>query len=152
MTHLSPWTSLKASFPIRKSEWSAAGLVLGMWVVLTFNRDLFLSSPGYLRMAAYAPQNVWAWACFVVGFGRMAVLFVNGHYWRTPHWRAFAAFLSCLLWYQMALALAPTFGVGLVFALWAFVLDVLNFRQAFSEAAVSEGLKSGERRRHPVRH
>lgn len=152
MMHLNAWTSLKASFPIRKSEWSAAGLVFGMWVVMSFNDDLFQSSAGYMRMADVAPQWAWAWACFIVAFGRVAVLFVNGHYWRTPHWRAAAAFFSCYLWYQMALALAPTFGVGFVFAMWAFVLDVLNFRQALKEAAVSEGLKSGERSRLRTKH
>lgn len=147
MIYLHPWASLKQTFPIRKSEWYAAGLVLGVWAAFAFNDTLFADFRGYDRMALFAPQYVWQWACFLVGFGRITALFVNGAYWRTPHARAAFAFLSCYLWYQMAMAFAGNGGVAVVFAAGTLVLDVFNFRQAFLEAAASQGLRDGERKR-----
>lgn len=145
--HLHPWTSLKASWPVRKSEWVLAFMTAGLWVVFTLNSDLFIESHAYDRLARWAPQGVWAWMLFTVGAGRLAVLFVNGAYWRSPHWRAGLAFFNCFVWYQLTVSLAPNLGIGTVVFPGILLLDVLNFRQAFLEAAASEGLRDGERRR-----
>lgn len=145
MIHVHPWASLRQTWPIRKSEWYAALTLIGVWAAFAFNTTLFEDFRGYDRMARVASQDVWQWACFIVGFGRLTALFVNGAYWRTPHARAAFAFLSCYVWYQMALAFAGNGGVAVVFASATFLLDVFNFRQAFLEAAASQGLKDGER-------
>lgn len=146
--HLHPWNSLKQSWPVRKSEWTLASVVtMGLWLVFTFNADLFTTQNGYEGLARWAPQWVWAWLTFCIGVGRLVTLFINGAYWRTPHYRAGFAFISCYLWYQLAVGLAPNLGIGLVAFVGILVTDFFNFRQAFMEAAASEGLKSGERKR-----
>lgn len=146
MIHLHPWTSLKRSFPVRKSEWVLALVTTGLWLVFSLNDDLFIQSPGYSGLARVAPQNAWAWFFFVIGIGRVAVLFINGGWYRSPHWRALFAFLNCLVWYRLALGLAPNAGIGLVIVPGLLILDGFNFKQAFVEAAASEGLHNGKRR------
>lgn len=144
--HLHPWTSLKQSFPIRKSEWVMACVTVGLWLLFSIHTDLF-NAKEYGGMAAMAPQFVWAWMLFVVGVGRLAALTVNGMHWRSPHFRAGLAFLNCFVWYQLSVGLAQNVGVGMVVFPGLLALDVFNFRQAFLEAAASEGLKDGERKR-----
>lgn len=147
MIHLHPWTSLKQSWPVRKSEWVLALMTFGLWFVFSLNDDLFSDSVAYAGLARWASQTVWAWMFFVVGLSRLIVLFINGAYWRSPHWRAALAFLNCFAWYQLAVGLSANMGIGLIVFPGILVLDVLNFRQAFLEAAASEGLKDGERSR-----
>lgn len=145
---LHAWTSLKQSFPVRKSEWILAVVgTLGLWLVFTFNADLFAENRGYDGLARWAGQPFWAWMCFLIGIGRFATLCVNGMYWRTPHYRAFFAFLTCFIWYQLVVGLAQNAGIGAVLGTAVLVTDVFNFRQALLEAAASEGLKNGERKR-----
>jgi len=146
--HLHAWTSLKQSFPIRKSEWTLSLIgMIGLWLVFSVNSDLFASSDAYSGLARWASQPVWAWMCFSVGVGRVVVLAINGAYWRSPHWRALFAFLSCFVWYQLAVGLAQNIGIGTVLGLAVLATDVFNFRQAFLEAAASEGLRNGDRKR-----
>lgn len=143
---LHPWTSLKQTFPIRKSEWVMAFITVGLWLVFSINTELFTAKE-YAGMARWASQPVWAWLMFVVGVGRVAILGINGAYWRSPHWRAGLTFLNCFVWYQLSVGLAQNVGVGMVVFPGLLALDVFNFRQAFLEAATSEGLKNGERKR-----
>lgn len=145
--HLHAWTSLKHSFPIRKSEWVLSFMTLVLWLVFTLNTDLFQSSPGYAGMARWASQEFWGWMCFLIAAGRIAALIRNGAYWRSPHLRAGFAFLNCFVWYQLATGLAQNMGVGLAVFPGLLVLDAFNFRQAFMEAAASEGIRDGERGR-----
>jgi len=149
--HAHAWQSLRRTFPIRKSEWAMGGATICFWLIFTLNGDLFETSPGYAPLAEIAPQAAWAWLCFGVGVGRCAALFVNGAYWRSPHARAAFAFLNCFLWYKLTTGLAENVGLGMVFAGTFFLMDVLNFKQAFVEAAASEGLKHVERR-NTARH
>lgn len=147
----SPWASLRSTFPIRKGEWLMAVAVLFCWVIFTFNDDLFASSASYEKLARFAPQHIWAWICFFLGAGRFAVLFINGSYWRTPHARAACAFLSCFLWFQLFAGLSPNGAFGAMWTTIFLVLDALNFRQAMSEAAISEAVGRVERE-HRVGH
>lgn len=145
--HLHPWASLKKTFPVRKSEWVFAFMTLGLWLVFSLNDDLFSQSPGYNGLARLASQATWAWFFFVIGIGRVAVLFINGGWRRSPHWRAVFAFLNCLVWYRLAIGLAPNVGIGIVMMPGILILDGFNFKQAAVEAAASEGLHIGDRKR-----
>src|SRR4051812_35457177 len=106
MIMLHGWQSLRQTFPVRKSEWTAAFVTFGISIVLLLNDDLFEQSAGYDAMARVAPQWLWQWMLFAVGLGRLAVLGINGAYWRTPHLRALAAFVSCFTWWQIFAGLA----------------------------------------------
>lgn len=146
--HLHPWTSLKQTFPIRKSEWVMAFITVGLWLLFSLNDDLFSDGGNtYAGLARWASQDVWSWLLFVVGVGRVTVLIINGAYWRSPHYRAGLAFLNCFVWYQLSAGLAQNTGIGMVVFPGLLALDVFNFRQAFLEAATSEGLKDGGHKR-----
>ena len=146
-------TSLKATFPIRKSEWLMAFATCAFWLLFSVRYDLFTSSDAYNGLAALAPQWVWSWFCFFVGIGRLAVLFVNGAYWRTPHARAAFAFLNYFLWYNLTVGLSVNLSLGMISFTTFFFADVFNFRQAFSEAAASEGIhNAGRHRTNSARH
>ena len=140
------WHSLRQTFPVRKSEWIPAFVLFGISVVLRFNPTLFEQFRGYDGMGRFASQWIWQWATFAVGAGRLAALVVNGAYWRTPHFRAFFAFVSCFAWWQITAGLVENLGIAFIaFGGW-FVLDAFNFRQALSEAFASEALREAERR------
>lgn len=143
--HVGPWTSLKETFPVRKAEWVLSFMVLGLWFVLAVNPAL-LAGDTYGGMREIMPQWGWRWLCFVIGATGLSVLIVNGAYWRTPHLRALCAFFRCGLWLQFALGVSGNVGLGLVLMPGLFILDMFNFRQAFLEAAASEGLRNAGRR------
>lgn len=150
---LGPLTSLRTTFPIRKSEWLMAVATVAFWLLFSIRTGLFASSQGYDGLATLAPQWVWAWFCFFVGVGRLAVLFVNGAYWRSPHARAAFAFLNCFLWYNLTVGLSVNLSLGMISFSTFFMFDVFNFRQAFSEAAASEGIhNAGRHRTNVTRH
>jgi hypothetical protein len=143
--HVHAWQSLRQSFPIRKSEWVAAWTMMGIALVMLLNPGLF-SSAGeiYHGMMRFAPQEIWQWLMFIISVSRLVVLFINGAYWRSPHWRAVFAFLSCFVWWQIAAGLAGNLGLGMVAFAGYFMLDALNFKQALTEAGISEGLRDAE--------
>lgn len=144
--HVHAWQSLRQSFPIRKSEWVAGWTMFGMAMVMLLNPGLFETGEAYDGMMRWMPQEVWQWAIFTISMVRLVVLFINGAYWRSPHWRAVAAFLSCFVWWQIAAGLAGNMGLGMVAFAGYFVLDALNFKQALVEAGISEGLRDAEQR------
>lgn len=149
--HAHAWQSLRRTFPTRKSEWAMGVATVCFWLVFALNVDLFKDNPGYASLAEVAPQVMWSWLCFIVGVGRCAALYINGAHWRSPHARAAFAFLNCFLWYKLSVGLAENAGLGMIFAGTFFIMDVLNFKQACIEAAISEGLKHVERR-NTARH
>lgn len=139
------WRSLRQTFPIRKSEWICAVVLFCCSAVLLLNTTLF-EREGYAAMARFAPQWIWQWALFAVGSVRLAVLGINGAYWRSPHWRAGLAFASCFAWWQITIGLVGNLGLGFVLAAGWIILDAFNFKQALTEAFASEALREAERR------
>lgn len=148
---LHPLTSLKATFPVRKSEWVLGLATAAFWVLFTIREDLFTSNPSYNGLLFLAPQWVWSWFCFAVGVGRLVSLFINGAYWRTPHARAFFAFLNCFLWFNLLSGLSINLSLGMIFSTTLFIIDAFNFKQAFNEAAASESIRNVERSSHSAR-
>jgi hypothetical protein len=141
--------SLRQTFPTRASEW-ALGLTLFLWSgVLTFNEDLFLINPSFVALSRVAPQPTWAILCMMVGGGRLMMLLVNGAWRRSPHLRAFAAFLSCFFWFEISVGLwqSSPYGIGTGLAVYPvlFLLDVYNVFRASGDAGASDRSHSGDR-------
>lgn len=139
--------SLRETFPTRASEW-ALGLMLFLWsVVLIFNADLFASTPSYRVLAQVMPQTTWALLCLIAGGGRLVMLVINGHWRRSPHLRAGAAFISCFFWFQISIGIlqAGTFGTGLAIYPVLFALDVYNVFRASGDAGSSDRKSAGAR-------
>ncbi len=144
MVLLHAWKSLWQSFPVRKSEWIAAFVLLGCSFILGINPDLFQTLPGYTEMSKFGPQWVWQWGLFIFGLVRIFILGINGAYWRTPHLRALMAFLSCFIWWEIAISLLANLGLSAILAAGYFALDAMNFRQASKEIGIAEGRRSIE--------
>jgi len=149
MIFLHGWQSLKQTFPVRKAEWVNSFALLGLSIVL-LQDDLFERYAGYAAMARFAPQEVWQWTLFMLAFGRLTVLAINGAYSRTPLLRWIGAFISCFAWWQISAGLVGNLGLGFILSGALFAHEALNFRQAFIEhqtqAGVNEGLCEVERR------
>lgn len=133
------WNSLRATFPIRKPEWVNSFVLLGLSAVL-LQDGLFAKYPGYAAMARFAPQEVWQWGLFVLAFGRLVVLVINGAITRSPLLRWVGAFLSCFAWWQISAGLVGNLGFGFVMAAGLFAHEAFNFRQAFIEDAAQSGV------------
>lgn len=149
MVILSAWESLQTTFNARKSEWFLALAFVNLGVVSVMNSDLFADShyQDVLEIGKFAakylhvePITLWTVGFFVVGFSRLAVLFINGAWWRTPLFRSSLAFLSCFLWFQMWLGLAANVSWDSALILWVFALDGYNALTAAHEAGFAQAI------------
>lgn len=130
-------------FPARRSEWVLAGIMV-VWGWLLLGPDtVFNGNPAWAQMAAMMQEETWGWLAIGVGAFRLAALIINGTFAGTwygrwsPHVRAFASFLSCFLWFQIAFGLwasgAATTGLAVYPGL--LVLDAMNIVAASQDAA-----------------
>lgn len=145
LAHIS--NSLRETFPTRAPEW-ALGAVLYLWgMVLTFNTDLFTTQQSFHVLAQMMPQSTWAILCLGVGGCRLVMLVINGVWRRSPHLRAFAAFVACFFWFWISLGIlqAGTFGTGLAVYPILFLLDAYNVIRAARDAGSSDRIHTGAR-------
>ena len=131
-------SSLRATFPIRASEWALSAMLFNWGLLLLMNDGLFALSPSYYVFAALMPEALWGYACLAVGMMRLSVLFVNGMWRRSPHLRALGAFVSCFFWFQITagFVFAWTGSTGLAVYPVLFLLDLHNVMRAASDAAI----------------
>lgn len=134
-------------FPLRVTEWLVAGMLLS-WGVATLNMPATEWNVAINReLADLAGRTFWGLYAVALGVMRLAALFVNGAIRRSPHARAIAAFLSCLIWSQLTLA-AFTFtwaAPSMSFYPWLLVADVYNVWRAARDAKLSD-MKARHRR------
>lgn len=125
-----------AFFP-RLLEWQAGAVLFAGGVLMLMNADLMIMSPvGYRRMLSIMSQEHWGYLAFTIGSVRMAVLVVNGAWRRSPHARALTAFLSCAIWFPLAMSFAAIAGWGMVFATGMLFGDLLNIVRTMRDARV----------------
>src|SRR5690606_37859289 len=130
--------SLQDTFEARASEWALTGAILTMAVVFYLNDTMFLS-PAFSGLRDIANnQYIWASVFTVVGMLRLAVLLVNGAYWRTPHLRSFTAFLCAGVWFTLFLGFVRDGSVLSALMPWIFFLDAYNAKRAARETGQSE--------------
>jgi hypothetical protein len=134
------WESINETFEARASEWALACVMFSLGVVSAVNEDLFASSNAFGVLARWATQETWALIFLSVGFVRLCVLFVNGGYWRTPHFRSALAFASCFVWFQLVLGFAPNVSFLLATMPWVFLLDAYNALRSAREAGIAQYL------------
>lgn len=129
-------TSFADAFFPRLSEWWLAGMLFGLGWMLSVNPDLMASgkTQAYQLMLMIFSQETWSWIMRTFAVMRLTILLINGAWRRSPHLRAFTAFLTMFFWTQIALSFAPTFGYAFVFSSGAVVLDFLNMVRAARDA------------------
>lgn len=137
-------------FPARAPEWinAATMMVWGAYVVLhpsVLEQSYFA---GLKSMAWTFPAgNFWGLLTFAVGFVRMAALFVNGAYNRTPIIRLSASLVSAFVWSQIVIGLwilgDPS--AGLVMYGSAVCVDLLSAYRASKDVAMVESTRRDAR-------
>lgn len=140
MILLQPVRSLVAILPQRICEVALAWVTLFTGVIFTFNDKLDAArNPVLASLFEVATQDVWAVVFFTVGAVRLAVLIVNGIYFRTPHLRAILAVISVVLWYRMSDgAIAGLTLSASIYPVFIFA-DSYNAWRAAREAGTAEG-------------
>lgn len=92
----------------RSVEWLLACLMLTWGVILLAPSESF-TLPAYRWLATMGEERVWGGLALGIGTLRVAALYVNGSWRRTPLIRAFGA-VVCLMWWVSVGALL-IFGV-----------------------------------------
>lgn len=138
MGHISK--SLRETFPVRASEWALAAILFNWSVILFLQPDLFDTVDAFSSLAKLMPQMTFAGMCFLIGFGRLVSLAINGTWKRSPHLRAFSAFLTTGVWFMISVGIirsgAGATGLG-VYPVLMF-LDSYNVIRAAGEAGISD--------------
>lgn len=130
--------SLKNTFEARASEWALTGVLVSMAVVFLVNDTMFYGE-NFSRLREILDSRFgWAAVFSVVGLVRLAVLVINGAYWRTPHFRAATAFFSAGVWFLLFLGFVRNGSMMAAIAPWIFLLDAYNIKRASHEAGKSE--------------
>ncbi len=105
----------------RAIEWLCAGIMVAWGVTLAINGDI-LKQPGSAAFHRFgATESFWAWMFGSAGFARIAALYINGRWPKTPIIRMVCAGLGFVSWSQlswlflegtMMTAGVPTPGIG----------------------------------------
>lgn len=136
-------------FPLRVTEWLAAGMLLS-WGVSTLNAPASIWQSAINQPLGYwAGQDFWGALAVALALGRLVALFINGALQRSPHARALGAFLSCLIWFQLTLGvLTFTWAAPAAsFYPWLFLADVYNVYRASRDARLSDTMRRPRRNR-----
>lgn len=79
-------------------EWISAGVIMGCGVLLAMPGATFQNSMAYRAFELIAPENIWAAFCVSVGLLRMAALWINGSWRRSPLLRGATSVLGVGFW------------------------------------------------------
>lgn len=130
-------------FPVRRSEWTLACIMIGWGAILIAPRMTFAGSPAWSQMAAMMDEQTWGWLAIIIGSFRLIALVLNGTFSKSwygrwsPHVRALASFLACFLWLQISFGLWASGEVppGLAAYVGLLAQDVMNIIAATKDAA-----------------
>jgi len=135
-------------FEVRATEWLCAAVLFCWGIVLLSSPNTFAEGAEYYwTLERLFNQTTWGWACGVLGFLRLASLYVNGARRKTPFARMFGAFLSCFMWYQIALGLAlsgvintglAVYPVLLIFEVYNVLRSSIDARLVYDETRASD--------------
>lgn len=137
---------LKEHFPARISEWFNAAILQCWGAYLLLHPNLFDDPRSGalfegLRDMVWVnlnPESVWGLIAFTTGSLRLAALFINGAWSRTPLLRLITAAISAFVWTQVVLGLFVIPNTGLVVYPWLVVIDLVAAYRAGRDVAVSE--------------
>lgn len=130
---------LQDHFPMRVTDWLLASILCTWGIAALWIDPTTWNQPIYSGLN-YFPREVWAAVGIIIGISRLIALFINGALRRTPHVRAVGAFLSCWVWWWLALGMLTahqiSFGIGVY--PWLLIAEVYNVYRAASDARLSD--------------
>lgn len=124
-------------FNIRLGEWLSSLILVSLAILFLAVRNLFLEAPPhYSVMASVATQVQWGFIFGVFGWVKIAALWINGRKAITPYIRMALAFLSCFVWFEVALSLFASGVPGLGWAIfpWLLCLEMYNVFRSSADA------------------
>lgn len=126
----------RQTFRERSTEWVLAGMLTGWGFIVAQSPDVF-DRPFYAPLGRIAPPIVWGVSALLIGLMRLAVLFINGAWWRTPFFRQIGCVFGLAVWSGLCMgALSVEWrspGVGVYAGL--FFLDALALSFAARDGA-----------------
>jgi hypothetical protein len=129
--------SFARHFNIRLGEWLASLILVSMAILFFAETKLFAQSPMYFAvMGSVATQVQWGFLFGTFGWSRIAALWINGRKPITPYIRMGLSFLSCFVWFQVALSLFASGVPGLGWAIfpWLLALEMYNVFRSSADA------------------
>lgn len=87
----------RQTFRERAMEWLVSAGLTGWGLIVIESPGLF-ARPYFAALAQIWPQWAWGWAAFMIGLMRLAVLFINGAWRRTPMFRQIGCGFGLLVW------------------------------------------------------
>jgi hypothetical protein len=102
-------------FNDRGLEWFSALVMLAWGITLALPGDT-LAGPQYAAFGRFGmTEESWAWVFGVVGSARIAALYINGAWPRSPHVRMIGSTFGAISWAQVAylLTLSTYFATGI---------------------------------------
>ncbi len=139
----------EAAYPDRLIEWLFACMMLswGVWLLLPLHTFL---NPQYAALAALAPEPVWGSFSVSIAAIRMAALWINGSWRRSPAIRCACSVLGVVWWLSMvflAVAAAPDHPpAGLTWYPWLVVFELISCWRSTADAFYSDAFRIGGRR------
>jgi hypothetical protein len=130
---------LEEHWRIRRAEWLLALSVLSLGIAWALHPAMF-ELPNFSAMRSMMSPGTWAAVALAIGLVRVSVLYVNGFWRASPHFRAVAAFLSGFLWTSLFMATLASDALGVGVAIWPlfFFFDALSAVDAAADARVSD--------------
>lgn len=95
-------------FQVRFSEWFGAACLFAWGAYVVLHPGMFTADGAgvmFSGMVAIMPQQTWGLVAVLVGFMRLAALYVNGHHTRTPAIRLATSFASAFVWTQVVVGM-----------------------------------------------
>lgn len=124
-------TTCKINVHRRLSEWHLTFVMLLSGLVFLFGDTFHL--PPYAVVKEIATDFTWGLVMMGLGTIRLIVLYINGKWSRSPHWRSVLAALSAIVWSVM-LAGLMAFSTPLLVGPFIFVAIVVELISAFRSA------------------
>jgi hypothetical protein len=116
-------------FGLRLGEWLSGFVLTSIALLMFCATDMFERSPEYFSgLIAFGSQVAWGIVCTIFGGVRLVALYINGRKRITPYIRMILAFLSCFVYWQLAISLFASGVPGLGWALvpWLLVVEMYN--------------------------
>ncbi|WP_103728935.1 hypothetical protein [Novosphingobium sp. HII-3] len=126
-------------FPVRATEWMLAGMKTTMGIGF-LSPIPFFDNPAMRGLAAIGSQESWGIVAFVAGVVHLTMLYINGTWRRSPHWRGACSLFGMMFWVQILIGFAgsPVATSAWLMYPWLIIFSARNVWVAWTDARLSD--------------